>query len=360
MGHRKSMKSLFGKKSSEFKILIIRPSSMGDIVMASSMLRPLKLSFPGSYIAWLLEPAYSPILEAHPLVDEIVVWEKKQWQKSLKTGRVFALTSQLLRFSKSLRSKKFDLALEAQGLFRSRLLAWLSGARERVGFCSNEPGRLLMTRMISKGPESKQMGSEYLHMLNEVGAEVGKEFAPDLRVTEQDTATASKKLRRIGIPGKYAVLAPFTTRPQKHWITDRWADVSRRLRETHNISSVLLGGSQDVSKAREIVARSKGTCVSLVGDTTIGETMTIVKEASILVGVDTGITHMGAAFATPTIALFGATCPYLFTSRNNFLVLYHGLPCSPCKRNPTCGGNYYCMEKISVEEVVNAANKVLT
>ena len=84
-----------------------------------------------------------------------------------------------------------------------------------------------------------------------------------------------------------------------------------------------------------------------------------MRGAGLLVGVDTGLTHMGIAFATPTVAIFGSTCPYTNTGRTNARVIWLGLHCSPCKRRPTCGGAYTCLRDITPERVLDEAAKVL-
>ena len=84
----------------------------------------------------------------------------------------------------------------------------------------------------------------------------------------------------------------------------------------------------------------------------------MIKHASMLVGVDTGLTHMGIAFNVPTVALFGSTGPYTDTTRDNAVVLYHKMNCSPCRRNPTCDGDFTCMKKITIGEVMQTLARV--
>ncbi|MBW1730839.1 MAG: lipopolysaccharide heptosyltransferase II [Deltaproteobacteria bacterium] len=340
------------------KILIIRPSSIGDVVMASPMLTVLKTAYPDAHIAWLLDPGAIDLLRDHPLLDEIMLWDKQKWKDLWKSGRIITLLSDMIRFSKNLRSRNFDLALEAQGLLRSRILAWLSGARERIGFESKEPGDFLMTKVISRGPSNKQMSSEYYHMMKEIGLAPQKPFCPSLAIPEDSVQKARAKLARAGINNRYALLCPFTTRPQKHWFNDRWAALAAELKQRFALSSILMGGPGDQEEGKKIEKLSQGEALNLAGQTTLGEAMAMVKNASLLVGVDTGLTHMGAAFNVPTVALFGATCPYLHTQRTSFAVVYHKLDCSPCKRRPTCQGEFTCMKRITVQEVLDTARKI--
>jgi heptosyltransferase-1 len=340
------------------KILIVRPSAIGDIVMASSLLAPLAQGFPGVKITWLIEPAMSPVLAENEYVDQLLSWPKQEWRRLSKQGHWIRLARQILAYRRSLRAAEFDLVLDAQGLFRSRFLSWLTGAKRRIGFDSKEPGQFLMSRVISRGEDCERMSSEYLHMLREIGLEVG-EFHQCLKVGNEDETTAAKALESLSIEGPFIAAAPFTTRPQKHWIRERWCDLGRQLHNEFGWPMVLLGGPTDQQSAEEICAGAPGAVASVSGRLPLSVSMAVLKKASLVIGVDTGLTHMGPAFSRPTIALFGATCPYLHTSRDNTRVLYYKRDCSPCNRKPTCGGAYDCMRDISVDEVVATARDLL-
>ena len=242
-------------------------------------------------------------------------------------------------------------------MLRSRLLAWLSGARERVGFDSREPGRFLMSRIVSKGPESKHMSSEYRHLMTELGLHPGA-FAPSIATAPKDRQAAQDLLREIG--DDFVVFAPFTTRPQKHWVEERWGELARRIYERFGLPVVILGGPGDAKASGRIREGGAGKIFDLCGKTTIGQAAALVERSTLVIGVDTGLTHLGTAFDRPTVALFGATCPYLQTASPKTRVLYEQQPCSPCRRNPICNGEFPCMARHSVESVLAAAERSLT
>ena len=100
--------------------------------------------------------------------------------------------------------------------------------------------------------------------------------------------------------------------------------------------------------------------ISLAGATRLPEAAALIRHAGLLVGVDTGLTHMGTAFATPTVALFGSTRPYLDTGRSNGRVIWLGLPCSPCRRRPTCDGAFTCLRDITADRVMDEARTALS
>lgn len=322
------------------------------------MIKVLRNAYPQAHIAWVVEPPARDLLRHNAALDEVICWPKTRWKQLLKQGRFIALAREVRRFADEMRLRGFDIALDGQGLLKSRILAWLSGARDRVGFDSREPGRSLMTKIISRGPNDKRTSSEYYYLMQVLGLSPA-EFRPDVTISPEDQKAAENKIRGAGIGARYGVICPFTTRPQKHWFEERWAALSVALEERLRLPVAVLGGSGDVDDSRRIRSLVQGKIHDLTGTTTLGQSAAIIKNASLVVGVDTGLTHMGVAFDRPTIALFGATCPYLYAASANTIVLYESLPCSPCRRKPTCNGDFTCMKLIGVEEVFNAAESVL-
>ncbi len=339
-------------------ILIIRPSSIGDIVMASPMIKVLREAYPKAYLAWLVDPSFGELLRHHPALDELIYWPKAQWERLLKQGRFFNLAREVRRLISIMHARNFDMALDAQGLFRSRMLAFLSGAQQRVGLNSREPGRFLMTRICLHTPNSRRMSSEYYDLMQGLGLPP-REFHPDVVVSMEDQRTVARKVQAECIGEKYAVICPFTTRPQKHWFIERWAALSAAIHDSFALPTVVLGGPQDLDGSRRIKALGQVRIHDLTGKVTLGQAAAVVKHSSLVVGVDTGLTHMGVAFDRPTIALFGATRPYLSTASPSTIVLYDELPCSPCRRSPTCNNEFTCMKSISMERVINAAEYLL-
>jgi heptosyltransferase-1 len=339
-------------------ILIIRPSSIGDIVMAWPMVTALRKAYPEAHLAWLVEPGAIDLLRHNSELDEVIPWDKTHWKNLWKKGRILSLVREVLNFSKNMRSWEFDLALDAQGLLRSRILAWLSGARERVGFESREPGRFLMTRIISRGPSNKRMGSEYYHMIEALGLSPAP-FITDLALSQNDRLEGEKMIRKVGIQGKYATICPFTTRPQKHWVRNRWGLLATAIEKSFGLPVVMLGGPGDMEEGSLIQSQARGKLFDLTGKPTLAQSAAIISKSTLAVGVDTGLTHMAVAFNRPTIAIFGATCPYLHSENAKALVLYKKLSCSPCKRSPTCNGAFTCMKSIEVQDVLDAAQSLI-
>ncbi len=339
-------------------ILVIRLSAIGDVVMASGMIPALRQAYPNARLVWLAEPAPADLLRANPRIDEVLVWPRGEWRKLWRSRHWLQLLRTVRKFRRTLRRERFDLVLDAQGLLKSGIPAWWSGAPRRIGLGSREGSQWLMTQVISRHWPDHRIGSEYRALARTVGAEDAA-FRLDLAVSDEDAAAAGKHLQAAGASGTYAVVAPFTTRPQKHWVSERWATLAAALRETLKLDVVMLGGPADREAAQAIAEQAGGDIHDLAGRTTLRESAAIIDGARLLIGVDTGLTHMGSALRRPTVALFGATRPYRDPDAPLTRILYDDLPCAPCRHSPTCGGAYTCMRQLTVARVMDAAGQVL-
>lgn len=317
--------------------------------MSSPLAAALREKYPKAHIAWLVQSGIEGLLSEHPALDEVIVWPRKQWTELWKRRKWPQLIKEIRAFIRQLRSRKFDTAIDAQGLLKSAIWVWLSGAKTRIGLGSKEGSGRLMTSIIGKPRGDKRIGSEYRRLMEQLDLK-SMPFKMLIALTEEDERFVEKLIADNALVGGYTVICPFTTRPQKHWVEAYWSDLSGRLAREWGTSVVMLGGANDQQAAARICGTS-GSVIDLCGRTTLRQSAAVISRASLLIGVDTGLTHMGTAFSVPTIAIFGSTCPYLETDSKKTVVLYKGLECSPCRRNPTCGGAYPCMSLVTVDEV---------
>lgn len=339
------------------RILVIRLSALGDVIMASGLIPALRTRYPDAHIAWLTEAPAAPLIQQHPLLDEVIVWPRHQWQKLWRERRFGTLWQEMRRFRRALRERHFDLALDAQGLLKSGLWGWLSGAPRRIGLRAREGAQWLATERLDPPRDADvRIGAEYRALARHVGAP-DETFRLDLRFDEAVRQRARAQLAALGVHGPFAVLCPFTTRPQKHWFEERWAALAERL-AAGGCTPVLLGGPADREAAARIHAAAP-SAVDLAGQLKLDESVALIADSHLLIGVDTGLTHAGSAFRVPTIALFGSTRPYADADSPRTAILYEPLPCSPCRRNPTCGGRFDCMRAHTVDHVLQQAQRLL-
>jgi heptosyltransferase-1 len=163
-----------------------------------------------------------------------------------------------------------------------------------------------------------------------------------------------------GLEPGFIALCPFTTRPQKHWMEHYWPDLVQRLAAQGHTRFAIFGGPADREAAARIAAGiAPGLCVDLSGKTWLGELSGWIQQAALVIGVDTGLTHIGIAVQRPTLALFGSTCPYTQGAESPLTVMYDALPCAPCKRRPTCNGDWTCLRGLTPARVAAAALNLL-
>lgn len=330
------------------RILIVRISALGDLVFCTSLLQGLRRAYPKAHIAWLAQAGVAGILEGDPRLSELIRLPPNS----------FGFPSGLLatrRFLSALPA--FDWVIDAQGLFKTRLLCRWVRARHRIGFESREPGRFMMDTLIAKGGDVAEISSEYRFAAQHLaGHDPG---APSLFPLLPMRQRVHEQMAAVGLRAGFIALCPFTTRPQKHWVEEYWPDLAARLIARRLGPCVLMGAPADRVAAQRIMQTMPKGTVDLVGKTQTQDLPAWLEQAGLVVGVDTGLTHIGVAVQRPVLALFGSTCPYTRGTDSPLRVMYDALPCAPCKRHPTCAMAYTCMRDLTPERVAAAALELL-
>ncbi|MEF8824718.1 MAG: glycosyltransferase family 9 protein [Desulfohalobiaceae bacterium] len=339
-------------------ILIVRLSAIGDIVLASGVLPVLRREFPGARIDWLVQSEYSDLLQATKDLDRILVWDRENWNALLKKGHLFGLARKVTRHIRELRRTEYDLVLDLQGLWKSAIHARACKAKQRIGLDAAEGSGILLGRKTRSSPEGQRKALKYLRFARDMGFQAQK-AALGLGLAEIDHRTAHSLLQDAGVHGGYAVLCPFSTRPQKQWPLENWAFLAEKIRSGLGLELVILGGAQDALTASELVTACPVPAVNLTGLASLRQSMALIQGARLAVGVDTGLTHIGIMSSVPAVALFGSTRPYLETGRRDSAVLYEDMGCSPCRRHPDCDGKHHCMRALDPERVYRTAKRLL-
>jgi heptosyltransferase-1 len=340
-------------------ILLVRLSARGDVVFSTAILPALRRRFPDARMTWVVERESADMIRFHPLLDRVLIMPRKQWKQQMKDGDIRGTIAEIREFAKELRADSYDLAIDLQGLLRSGLVAYFSGAPVRIGIGSKEGSSVLMTQNYPRGGHDLwRISSQEYAFARDMGLDVS-DFPMDLHLDPSQDQVAADLVRDRGWADGFIALFPFTTRPQKHWFEDRWAALADRIVDEIGLPTVFLGAPNDVPAMERIQGQARHTHGSLVGETSLGVSAAVIKHASAGVGVDTGMAHMSIAFGRPSLTLMGSTSPYLETGTPTARVLYHRMDCSPCHRSPTCGGAFTCMTLISVDEVVTNLQAVL-
>jgi len=339
------------------EILIVKLSSIGDVAMATVVLEPLKELFPQCRITWVVEPCCKDVIEGNDLVDRAVVWNKEDWIDAMKGFKLLKFKTHAQGFIKELKSVRYDIAIDLQGLLKSGVLTFISGAKHRVGLDPREGAQMFMTETF-KSAEDKRIAGEYKQIMER---HFNYKGPLKMHITlKQDVVLKTQEyLRRLGL-NEYMVFCPFSSRPQKNWPVKYWTRLMNAITNEFSLPVVILGGEADRSTAEGINAIADQRAYNMAGQLSLAESIAFVSGAKAVVGVDTGLTHIAVGLSKPTVVLFGSTCPYKDPDGYSVEILYKELPCSPCKRNPTCKGDYKCMDSITVEEVMQALRRLMS
>lgn len=327
------------------KILIVKPSSLGDIVHSLAVLSTLHDQFPDAHIDWVAARGFEGILENHPLVHKIWIIEKDQWKDISRLRQTARSLRDLFR---ALRNEAYDLVLDLQGLLRSGLIARATKASVRIGFReAREGSRLFYTHTVAGGRDIHAV-DRYLKIAEALGCDIANVSFPLPLVKEAPEITHIKSSL-----GAYAVVVPGARKPANRWPAERYGVLAARL----PVTTVILGSRADVPLAEKVVAASGGKAISLAGKTDLKGLIHIIRGARYMVCNDTGPMHIAAALNVPIVALFGPanprrTGPYGQLDR----VINPRLSCAPCYKKEC--RNPVCMEAISVDEVEMAVKSV--
>ncbi len=326
-------------KTDQTRILILKPSALGDIVHALPLLASLRKSFPNRFIAWGVKEKFAELLEQNPYLDEVIIWKERGFW----------------RFAKDIRDKRFDIVLELQGLFRTGLVAYLSKAPQRWGFSKEEAKENQFFFLNIKAPTpSVNIVGKYLDFAEHLKAEKIIEFPFVEKPSAQEYT--SQYFQRNGIlPGeKLIALIQSTGWENKTWKAERFAQLGRILGAKKNWKVMLVWGVEEAEKekAQKINQMAAGKLL-IAPQSTVSQLVSLLKRCSMAIGGDTGPLHLAAALGLPVVGLYGPTSP----NRNAPLtekkeIIYHTLPCSPCWKRTCKNKTNECMDSIQVEEVM--------
>jgi|SRR5271169_766962 len=332
-------------KKNPDKILVIKPSSLGDIIHSLPVLLALWETFPHAKIHWVIAKGFEEILEHHPMVAKLLIINKDQWKRKGKISDTLLEMRTLLR---DLKKESYDLVIDLQGLLRSGLIAYATGAPVRIGFNeAREGGNLFYTHKVEGGGNIHAV-DRYLKIACTLGCDSQGVWFPLPLIKESENI---KKLKKV--LGKYAVLIPGARWKTKRWPKERFGSLASML----NMKSVVVGSPSDATIAHYIQTESKGKTLSMAGKTDLKELISIIRGASYVISNDSGPMHIAAALGIPVIALFGPTNPVRTGPYGGkHVIITPDIPCAPCYKKKC--KDIRCMSGISVEVVYNAVKSI--
>ncbi len=345
-------------------ILVLRYRFIGDTILTVPFLRNLRRAFPGARIDLMVAPYSSDALRGIPYVDEMIVYDPPTIHADSR-GRHRTFLSKA-RFVADLRARRYDKAYVLKRSFSSAAIAFLSGARERIGFDTEGRGFLLTRRVPYRHDRH-----EVLNFLDVLRADRVPVVDDHLEawISREEAAAAGAFLAGKGVAEGDRIVAvhPFCANPARAWHEDGFVATANALQERFGVRILLLGGTRDREMAARIAGRIRPAPVTAVGDTDLRQSMALLSKCALLICNDSGIMHLSAALDLPLIALFGPQSPVKFGPwGKRCRVLYRRFPCSPCRQkffeecDPSPRGKPMCMEAIAADEVIGAAQAALS
>jgi lipopolysaccharide heptosyltransferase I len=277
------------------RILLVRLSAIGDVIHAMPVACAIRAQFPQALLVWAVERRAGELIQGHPAIDQSIVLPHG-WLRS---------PAEVWRLRKRLKSFAFDTAIDIQGLSKSAAVAWLSGARLRIGMggrWGREVSRWLNNRLVDTGDlHAIERGLKLLEPLGIRSPEV--RF--DVSAAAADRDAAEETLQGLGLDRDFALIASGAGWPSKLWPADRYAAVAAYLGRRWNLPSLVIWGN-DAERARaEAIIQAAEGHARLCPKVTLLQLAAIARRARFALGSDTGPLHLAAAAGAPCIGLYG-------------------------------------------------------
>jgi heptosyltransferase-1 len=340
------------------KILFIRLSSLGDLILTLPTLKAIKDRYPQAHVSWLVQDALQDVLSGNPYLDEIIpvdllsVTDKYATPKTWLRGgsRLF---SNLGRAYHIFRKRKFDVVLEFQALFKSGIFASLNRGAERYGFKNaRELSHLFLNHPIFVRDKSRHAVENYLQFARHFGCPTEAVEFP-IYIPPEDERYIEQLLLQEGIkPGDFTIFVSATARwRSKFWDQQSFARLCDELVRRYGAKLIFSGLPSEAGYLQRIREMMREDALIMAGRTNIKQFLALIKRSRLFVGVDSGSMHAAAAFQVPTIALFGPSNPrWIGPYGQEQGIVKLDLPCEPCNRRECSDRS--CMLGITPEMVL--------
>ena len=348
-------------KNKKPNILIIKLSAVGDVVHSLPFLEVLRDRFPSAMIDWVVEEDASGIVESHPEIDRLIIFPRKSWLKRfIKKGEYIGVGKEVTKFLKELKSRRYDIVVDLQGLLKSGILTFLANGKRKIALNGGREGSLIFTneKVAIPDPDLHAL-DKYLCIARYLGA-TNPVWNGQIPIYDTDEEHVDYLLGEIGNNSTLVAVNPMAKWESKLWELHRFASLADTIKEELGAGVVFTGSEGDKAAIEDIRSGMKTRALNLAGKTTLKELAYLYQKCAAVICTDTGPMHVAAAMGSPVVvALFGPTSPLRtgpYGAKHR--VIRAGLECSPCFRK-RCD-DMSCMKKITVEMVFDTVKEVIS
>ncbi len=321
------------------RVLIIKPSSLGDIIHALPAVSLIRRRYPDAHIAWLVNTGFASLLQNCPLIDEIIPFPRHEFCK-------------LPALIKRLRQNQYNLVVDFQGLLRSGLLSAVTGARRRVGFAAP------LAREGAHFAYNETVPVTCHHAVDR-NLLIARHLGCDMTEPIEFPLGSTDACRRSVATLLAGITAPIAINPAARWLTKFWGDdkFAALIRQLPAERIILTGAASEATRIAGIAPE----CRNLAGQTDLAQLTEVYRRCAVVITNDSGPMHLAAATGTPVVAIFGPTDPALTGPYGKqHRALRAGIACSPCL-SPRCRHTprMECMKLVTVDQVLAAVRPLL-
>jgi heptosyltransferase-2 len=335
------------------KILILRLSSIGDVILTTPLVRAVRARFPRAEISFLVKQEFADLLRHNPRIDRLITFDKATGFRGWR------------QIGRNLRQERFDWVIDLHRNARTRYLK----AGLRAGTITTYRKQLLLRTLLVRTGINLLAGAppilnRYFEAVETAGVRYdgqGTEVFPGPGAAHAVSALLASEGRDAS--AALAVLCPGASWANKQWLPERFAAVADDL-AARGLFVVLLGGGRDEPLCRTVAGMMRGRAAVLAGRLGLGEAAALLGASAIAVTNDSGLMHLAQSQKTPVVAIFGPTTAELgyFPLPERAVVVQQPLACRPCTHNgrDRCPkGHFRCMREISADAVIGAARSLL-
>lgn len=275
------------------RVLIVKTSSMGDVVHALPAVSDMAAALPGIQIDWLVEKGFAALPQRHKAVDRVIPLQWRKWRKSLRSAE----TREAIRqWRADMSSTRYDLIIDMQGLLKSAVFACFAHG-PRGGY--DRPS--IREPLASLFYQRKASVSRHLHAVDRCRQLASQLLHYPLPNTPPDFGLAPDKDAWVPSSARFAVLIPCASRPEKLWPRDNWVAIGQSLKAQGLEVAVMWGSPDEHRLAQDIAHKTHGTVPPFL---TVQQAADTLAKASVVVGLDTGMSHLAAAHGRPTVGIY--------------------------------------------------------